>query len=728
LEGDDGEYFEWGIPKKDLAGGCGGGGGGGKGGDGGKIELYLMNLLHSGTLAKNGGSTAVGNVGGNGYYLTYGVLLGGKNDGADGAGNGGDGGSGEYRKGYSSEDGEDASPGQIGQDGVVIIHYDDKLNADVQSYELDLTIDPYKGSGWIDGSNKINCICGLDGLNQFFFRLDDQLFIQQVIITDSSGPRPLNWIRLDEANVQVDLDVNYLVGDHFSITVIYYGYPDSSGDHGCIFTEHNGNKLVYTMNEPWFIYRWFPVKTSMQGNAYVDLDDKASAEFNFTVPEGNVVASNGLLQTSHAVADGWIQYHWLTNYELASYLYCFAVTNYHIAKLSYNGMPIEIYIYPEDIGHLNEWTDRLPYMLDTYIDLYGPYPFASEKYGVAQIPEGGMEYATMTFLAGKWSQTYHGRPRSEMCFVHELAHQWWGDSVTCKTWNDIWLNEGFATYSEALWIQKSEYPQGYYGDEAYHDYMTKLRFDPFQFPGGIFPDIAGETIYRYDVSDAEEVLGTKVFKYVYLKAAWVLHMLRHFATIEEGDIETITIDDDSQFFDILALYRSRFEYSSASTEDFQQAAEDVYGVKGISWLSDLSWFFEEWIYESGAPKYKGSWYPLGLNKLVLNIYQVQQTLFPSDTLFSMPIDVVYWTMGSPQKRVIFNIPGINKYYIDTTGLATKVSVDPENWILQRLWSNPPGSGGGANNGGSAPGTPGGAANSLPEMAGSNAYQGIFEAD
>ncbi|MFH1999571.1 MAG: M1 family metallopeptidase [Planctomycetota bacterium] len=486
--------------------------------------------------------------------------------------------------------------------------------------------------------------------------------------------------------MRVTLPSPKLEGDIFMVRVEYDGYPQCE-DHGCLFTHHNGEDLIYTLSEPWSSYKWWPVKANNLGKGKADLVDKATADLSFTVPATMEVASNGILQSTTLLPGDLKKFHWRTNYPTAPYLFCFAATNY--IKLTdtyyFNGTPldVEFYIYPEDEPHLHEWTDKLEYMFNVFNEKYGMYPYMDEKYGIAQVESpGGMEHQTMTFQKGVWGDTWHGYDRSEMVTAHELAHQWWGDVVTCMTWNEIWLNEGFASYSEAIWIENADdYLSGLnYGEEAFHEYMEHVRCDLSFNPPGVFPTLPGEMIYRSDISTHEDVFD---FNMVYAKAAWVLHMLRHFVS-------------DDKFFCFLKHYRDRFEFSSAETNDLMHTAEDIYGRTGPGYLEDLSWFFDEWIYRPGAPLYNCWWYYKNSNTIIVKISQRQRLSgHPLDTVFTMPIDIVYIKQNVEHKVVLFDEPDdvlcpINTYEITTNGLIGKLIFDPDNWILKRLSLFPPG--------------------------------------
>ena len=222
-------------------------------------------------------------------------------------------------------------------------------------------------------------------------------------------------------------------------------------------------------------------------------------------------------------------------------------------------MPLKFFIFPEhnSARHRAAWL-RCADMLTVYSDLFGVYPFVNEKYGMLEWDAGSaMEHQTMTSMFG--IRGVGSSPTSS-------SHQWWGDNVTCATWHDIWLNEGFATYCEALWYENQP---GSPGEPYLHLYMSYRR--PFDASGSVYVylPISIDEIFNYNLS--------------YLKGGWVLHMFRH-------------VVGDQAFYDILAAYRAVYAGRTATTQDFEDVAEAVTG-------RDLSWFFQEWIYNPGTPVY-----------------------------------------------------------------------------------------------------------------------------
>ena len=285
----------------------------------------------------------------------------------------------------------------------------------------------------------------------------------------------------------------------------------------------------------------------------------------------------------------------------------------------------------------------VPQAIEIFANLFGEYPFINEKYGHANIEwVGALEHQTVTSMTGS------AFGFNEYVIIHELAHQWWGDMITCRNWHEMWLNEGFATYSEALFIESRD------GKQAYHDYIAAL-----------YTYFEGRTVYVYDTTDLGEIFSSVVYD----KGAWVLHMLRH-------------VVGDSTFFDILrSYYGSVHKYGSATTEDFWSICENISGM-------ELDYFFDEWIYKPYFPHYHWSYFvePELIDGKYQTYVHLRQGASTSFQVFSMPIDLAVSYDQILDTIVVFNDCEDTVYVLKTDVSPTGVELDPDNWVMK--WNLP----------------------------------------
>ncbi len=336
------------------------------------------------------------------------------------------------------------------------------------------------------------------------------------------------------------------LSDTFEIEIVYNGTPVRSGFDGFVFGEVNGQSLVYNISEPIYAPTWFPCDD--------DPSDKAKLDIEITNDSQYVSVSNGNL-IDIVVENDKKTYHYKTEYPISTYLVAVYSAPYKTFFDVYKGldgkdsMKIEYYVMPEHLDQAKiDFAEHLD-MMQTLSEIFGEYPFIKEKYGVAEFlwNYGAMENQTITGVGYAFVSGYDFFKDT---YVHELAHHWWGNSVGPKTWNDIWLNEGFATYSEAL------YAEAKHGKEALNSKMQSKFSDSFRGTLYAPKDLFGETVYD--------------------KGAWVLHMLRN----EIGD---------SLFFKSMHSYYDIYKYSNASVEDFKAVCENISQM-------NLDKFFDQWVY------------------------------------------------------------------------------------------------------------------------------------
>ena len=501
---------------------------------------------------------------------------------------------------------------------------------DALYYGLDLNIDTTNQV--IYGAVKMQAKSKVPSLNTVALDLYDNMVADSI----KTGSGSLSFTHSSNL-INITLDRTYALDESFLLTVYYHGHPVEGGFQAFAFDYHGSPTvpIISSLSEPYFARTWWPCKDHPS--------DKAdSADINVTIPSNLIVASNGLLRSLTDNGNGTKTYKWHESYPITTYLISVAITNYTIFSDYYHysptdSMEVRYFVYPEYYSQAVSGYAITVGAIDFYSQTFGQYPFIREKYGMAHFPwGGGMEHQTCTSLLYYWYDPY--------VIVHELSHQWWGDYITCGDWHNIWLNEGFATYCEALYFEHM------YGTSYYHTYMGYLES----------ATRGGGTIWVEDTTNVNQIFSNLEYE----KAGWVLHMLRH-------------VVGDSAFFRSLRAYYSdpRFAYGTALTADFQGICDSVSGM-------DLNWFFQEWIYGTYRPNYQISWMYENLGgtyRVYLHLDQIQST---PPLVFTMPVDVTISTPSGDTTVVFFNNQGNQDFQIDLDSQPTALVLDKDNWILK----------------------------------------------
>ncbi|MFN8548770.1 MAG: M1 family aminopeptidase [Candidatus Eisenbacteria bacterium] len=419
------------------------------------------------------------------------------------------------------------------------------------------------------------------------------------------------------------------------IRIVYHGQPQQLG-FGLQFETHSGSPFIWNLSEPDGCRYWWPTNDRP--------DEKAdSMDIRITVPNTLVATSNGTLVSTTNLPGNKRAYLWHVSYPIAPYLVSCTAGNFVRLDSSYpkpggGNMPLWHYVFPDQVADGTEDFNIASDAIDAFAARYGEYPFLREKYGISVFGwGGGMEHQTNTSYGWFLIDGFHSY---DWIYVHELSHQWWGDDVTCATWADSWLNEGFASYSEAIWAEH----QG--GASAYRSYMTNSQAvsDP-SGPVYNYPDpFDGNTIYN--------------------KGAWVVHMLRG-------------VLGDAAFFGALADYRAGYHGRSVTTAELQASLLKSTG-------RDLTPFFNEWVYGVDRPKYKVSSLTETISggvRLYVHLQQTQST----GGFFTMPVRIRVQA-GGQNDLVLENDPDHEDLVVDLPTAPTSISVDPDNWILRTVSS------------------------------------------
>jgi len=509
-----------------------------------------------------------------------------------------------------------------------------QANANTQNYDLtyaklEFTIDPtvYAIAGKVTST-----FTALSNMTSITFDLTNQLTVSSV----KMGVTTLTFVQNTNNELVIALPSTITTGNSATIEVIYSGAP-ASGEQAFIKSTHSGSPIIWTLSEPFGARDWWPCKQ--------DLNDKInSIDVFITAPSQYVSVSNGVEPTAPVINGANKTTHFHHNYPIPAYLIAIAVTNYQVftqtAGTAPNSFPIVNYIYPENYSSaVTSLAQTLPIM-NLFETLFEPYPFRNEKYGHAQFGfGGGMEHTTVSFMGS------FGRG----LIAHELAHQWFGDKITCGTWKDIWLNEGFATYLAALVIENFD------GIEAF---ITEKE--------GMINYITSSPAGNVYLTDIQATSVSRIFnsRLSYNKGAMVLEMLR----FKMGD---------TQFFQAIRNYLAdtNLAYKYAVTNDFKGHLETVYG-------SSLTEFFNDWIYNQGYPTYIITAQNWGLGQAKFIINQTQSN--DSVSYFEMPVPIrIYGTNGQQADLVVNNTLNGEEFIVNVPFPISSVVFDPKKNIISR---------------------------------------------
>lgn len=409
---------------------------------------------------------------------------------------------------------------------------------------------------------------------------------------------------------------------------------------------------AWTQSEAEIARYWFPCRDFP--------NDKGTSETLITVPSGNLVVSNGVL-VEVKEKDGWVTFHWREETPHSSYLTSFVAGKFAEINQEAEGVRLS-YVFPEaKKADALRYFGETPRMMTVFREVTGvkyPYP----KYAQTTVEDftvGGMENISATTLATSYfpdersaedfSVTYAQNNNPVSLVAHELAHQWFGDYVTCSDWSHAWLNEGFATYMQALYLERTR------------------GVDEFRYDMGLKASLffeEDEMRYRRPVVDNRYAKPGDLFdRVLYEKASWMLHELRY-------------LMGDERFFRGIGEYLAKFSAANADTHDFRKSMEAASGLS-------LQQFFEQSFFKGGYPEFEISYeWDAETSLATVRVKQVQETdvLTP---VFRLPAAIVFYTQsGRSEKRI--RIDSQDQSF--SFGLDSKpriVEFDPQEWLLKK---------------------------------------------
>jgi aminopeptidase N len=506
---------------------------------------------------------------------------------------------------------------------------------DVLHYKIELSFDESKKM--VIGKTTTTFVPYLTALHSVEFDAENMDFTSV-----SMNKKTLAFDSL-EKSVRITLDKNYSYKDTLTVTMEYTCIPK----RGVYFIQPDSGYpgkpwQVWSQGEDMDNHHWFP--------CWDFPNDRATSEIIATVKNNYEFLSNGkLISTKENKKAGTKTFHWVQNKPHSSYLVMFAMGEYAILKEKVDGVPLEYYVYKNHIDDAKACYAKTGAILKFFNEKIG-FRYAWDKYAqviVADFIYGGMENTSATTLMDR-ATVYNARARvdesAESLIAHEMAHQWWGDVVTCNDWRHLWLNESFASYFDPLYFEHA------YGKDEFLHIMQQAQ------QAGI---------------NTDKSLGKKpivsVGSYgnnIYPRGASVLNMLRF-------------VLGDELFWKAINHYITKYQFQTVETGDFKNAIEEATG-------QNLYWFFDQWIYKAGYPKFDVSYSYIDSSKSILLTVKQTQTIDSLTGVFRTPIDIEIVTpMGSTTQRINI-VQKESTYTLAANMKPNLVLFDKDNWILKEV--------------------------------------------
>lgn len=469
----------------------------------------------------------------------------------------------------------------------------------------------------------------LNATNSISFDLTTQLTVDSVLYHQQK----INFSQQSNQTLSINFSAVINQNQKDSVSIYYHGVPDNTGFGSFIQSTHNGVPVVWTLSEPYGAKDWFPCRNGV--------DDKTdSIDIFITHPSTYKATANGMLQyeKNDGVNTTTFYKH---RYPIATYLIAFSVTNFsvftHTVQLGNVTLPMISYIYPENVADFQNNTYMVLDALKLFHHTFGDYPFIKEKYGHTQFGwGGGMEHQTNTFLV---------LPDNNL-MAHELAHQWFGNKITCGSWQDIWLNESFATFAANYYLEK---------------------FDTARFRSILITHLSnivsqsGGSVFCKDTTDPNRIFNGRLS---YDKGGYVLRMLR------------FTLGD-SLFFKGLKAYinDTTLQYNFAKTTDFKRIMEKTCN-------KDLTYFFNQWIYGEGHPNFIVNWVQNKNNWAKVNVQQI--TSHSSVSFFKTPLPLTFKNATQQKTVVVQCNNNTDETWVNIGFVADTVLVDVEMQLISNI--------------------------------------------
>lgn len=434
--------------------------------------------------------------------------------------------------------------------------------------------------------------------------------------------------------LRIALDRPARAGERRAFTVGYRGVPATGLRIG---PNKHGDRTFFGLNWPDRARHWLPMIDHPH--------DKATSEFIVTAPAHYQVVANGVLLEELDLGDGTRRTHWKQSVPIASWLNAIGVARFAAKHFgSARGVPLQTWVFRQD-REAGVTTFEVPVRqaIEFFSEKIGEYPYEKLANVQAAGLGGGTEHASVIFY-GENSVTE--RPATNLV-AHEIAHQWFGNSVTERDWEDVWLSEGFATYFTLLFTEHHS------GRDAFVAGLERNRTRVLATE----KSSPGKPVVHATLTDVRQVLSPSAI--IYQKGGWVLHMLR-------GQVGTET------FWSGIREYYGRYRDRNASTAEFRRIMEEASG-------QDLAWFFEQWLTRAASPALDGGWrWDASARQLIIELAQTQ-----AGEPYRIPLEVGIASPGTPEERIekIVLDAREGRYAIPLDAEPSTVRLDPRVWLL-----------------------------------------------
>jgi len=506
----------------------------------------------------------------------------------------------------------------------------DLTNASTENFDINF----YRCEWYIDPSVRAisgkvtSCFTIVSATDKIVFDLSDTLTVDSVTYHGNL----LTFQKIANDGLQLQFPAVLNIGQKDSVAVYYRGVPRSKAAFQAFSAAvHNGVPVIWTLSEPYGAKEWWPCKNG--------LTDKAdSMDIIITSPAAYRATTNGVL-TSETIAGSNKIAFFKHRYPIATYLVAMAVTNYvtdiDSVQIGNKTMAVKMNAFPENESDFAYATYTAKQCLPKFSELFGDYPFIREQYSQTQCGGGGMENQTNTFIGSNWNQLV----------AHELGHHWFGDHVTCGSWQHIWLNEGFANYMQFIFVQ---------------NFNSGLINAHLQYYLNLITSEAGGSVFVSDTTNPTRVFDSRL---TYAKGGYAVHMLRG-------------ILGDSLFFKGLRQYLNDPVVANgfATTADLERNLEQISG-------KNLRSFFQKWIYGEGYANYSATWSQNRNNWAKVQINQT--TSNPSVAFYDMPVQLQFRNSSKDTTVTINNQLNGEVFWVNPGFAADTMLIDPNYWILAK---------------------------------------------